>query len=67
MLDLRVPHGLHMVERVGVGDREAQYHHIRPEGETQDTFSQIKQHHGRAAAATYFFDDSLIHYFLDGL
>lgn len=32
VLYLRVPHGLHMVQRIGVGNGEAQHHHVRPEG-----------------------------------
>lgn len=31
VLDLRVPHGLYVVQGVGVGDGEAQYHNIGPE------------------------------------
>ena len=32
VLDLRVPHGLHVVQRVGVCDGETEHHHIRPDG-----------------------------------
>lgn len=44
VLNFRVPHGLHMVERVGVGDWEAEHHDIRPEEMTQGSFSQLTQH-----------------------
>lgn len=35
MLDLRKPHGANMAQGVGISQREAEYHYIRPTGKDE--------------------------------
>lgn len=56
MLDLREPHGADMAQGIGISQREAQNHDIRPRGEEtaikpsmSDIASEIKQERRRAA------------------